>query len=131
MKANTTGKGMSVEVEGLDKLKSKLAGIPKKAVKNVLSEFTDILLDLQGKAQAICPHDLGDLEGSANSGAKAVGTSVTGFVSFDTPYATRQHEELEWQHEPGRQAKYLETPLKENLDNYIEQIEDAIKKGVI
>ena len=32
-------------------------------------------------------------------------------TSYDTPYAVRQHEELEWQHAPGRQAKYLETPL--------------------
>ncbi len=34
-------------------------------------------------------------------------------VSFDTPYAVRQHEELTWRHAPGRQAKYLEQPLHE------------------
>ena len=32
-------------------------------------------------------------------------------VSYDTPYAVRQHEELTYRHDPGRQAKYLETPL--------------------
>lgn len=32
-------------------------------------------------------------------------------VSYDTPYAVRQHEELGYQHDEGRQAKYLETPL--------------------
>ena len=32
-------------------------------------------------------------------------------VSYDTPYAVRQHEELTYQHDAGRQAKYLETPL--------------------
>jgi hypothetical protein len=31
-------------------------------------------------------------------------------VSYDTVYAVRQHEELTWRHDPGRQAKYLEQP---------------------
>lgn len=30
-------------------------------------------------------------------------------VSFDTPYAVRQHEDLTLHHDQGRQAKYLET----------------------
>lgn len=47
----------------------------------------------------------------ANSGA--VTPSPDGdrsYISFDTRYAVRQHEELGWRHLPGRQAKYLETP---------------------
>ena len=32
-------------------------------------------------------------------------------VSYDTPYAVRQHEEMSYRHDPGRQAKYLETPV--------------------
>jgi hypothetical protein len=34
-------------------------------------------------------------------------------VSYDTPYAVRQHEELSWRHDQGRQAKYLEQPLNQ------------------
>jgi hypothetical protein len=34
-------------------------------------------------------------------------------VSYDTPYAVRQHEELTWSHDDGRQAKYLETPVND------------------
>lgn len=34
-------------------------------------------------------------------------------VSYDTPYAVRQHEELTYQHDAGRQAKYLETPAND------------------
>ena len=37
--------------------------------------------------------------------------SLTGMVSYDTPYAVRQHEELNWRHAPGRTAKYLENSL--------------------
>ncbi len=32
-------------------------------------------------------------------------------VSFDTVYAVIQHEALDYQHDAGRQAKYLEQPL--------------------
>lgn len=34
-------------------------------------------------------------------------------ISYDTPYAVRQHEELSYRHAPGRTAKYLENPLRE------------------
>lgn len=37
--------------------------------------------------------------------------SLTGAVSYDTPYAVRQHEEMDWRHDEGRQAKYLEQPM--------------------
>ncbi|MFB7776926.1 hypothetical protein [Streptomyces bauhiniae] len=37
--------------------------------------------------------------------------SLTAMVSYDTPYAVRQHEETTWRHAPGRTAKYLENPL--------------------
>lgn len=37
--------------------------------------------------------------------------TLTGAVSYDTPYAVRQHEEVTWNHPNGRQAKYLETAV--------------------
>ncbi|MFG3090684.1 hypothetical protein ACGGAI_23970 [Streptomyces antibioticus] len=33
---------------------------------------------------------------------------LTAMVSYDTPYAVRQHEEMDYRHAPGRTAKYLE-----------------------
>ncbi|MEU9921870.1 hypothetical protein AB0H51_11335 [Streptomyces griseoluteus] len=38
-------------------------------------------------------------------------SALNGMVSFDGPYAVRQHEELTWRHAPGRTAKYLENSL--------------------
>lgn len=32
-------------------------------------------------------------------------------VSYDRPYAVRQHEELTWRHDAGKKAKYLEDPM--------------------
>ena len=34
-------------------------------------------------------------------------------VSYDTPYAVRQHEELSYRHQRGRKAKYLEDPCND------------------
>jgi hypothetical protein len=42
--------------------------------------------------------------------------SAEAAVSFDQPYAVRQHEEMDLRHDAGRTAKYLETPLREEAD---------------
>lgn len=36
---------------------------------------------------------------------------LRGAVSYDTPYAVRQHEDMTLQHDAGRSAKYLENAL--------------------
>ncbi|MFE0727949.1 hypothetical protein ACFW2X_06795 [Streptomyces antibioticus] len=36
---------------------------------------------------------------------------LTAMVSYDTPYAVRQHEEMDYRHAPGREAKYLENSV--------------------
>lgn len=60
-------------------------------------------------SRALVPHEEGTLE---RSGVPSVDeTQMKGAVSYDTPYAVRQHEELTWQHDEGRQAKYLEDPM--------------------
>jgi hypothetical protein len=40
--------------------------------------------------------------------------TLTGMVSYDTPYAVVQHERLDFRHAPGREAKYLENSLNES-----------------
>jgi len=58
---------------------------------------------------AVVPLDEGALQ---NSGTASVDAGdLTAAVSYDTPYAVRQHEELDYRHAPGRTAKYLERPL--------------------
>lgn len=52
------------------------------------------------------------LRGSAQV-TPAVQSDVRAIVSFDTPYAVKQHEELGYRHPQGGNAKYLERPLRE------------------
>jgi hypothetical protein len=55
------------------------------------------------------PLDEGMLQ---HSGTASVDEAdLTAMVSYDTPYAARQHEELDFEHAPGREAKFLENAL--------------------
>lgn len=99
--------------------------------------------DLAGRAQRLAPVDEGTLRGSVNvvlivNGTRFEGTGarqqaanaarlyakagqrveLDAEVSFNTVYAARQHEELDWQHPKGGQAKYLEAPLLANTARY-------------
>jgi hypothetical protein len=64
---------------------------------------------LLGESNLLVPHEEGDLERSGEVTSDASTGTVA--VSYDRPYAVRQHEELTYRHDQGRQAKYLETPM--------------------
>jgi hypothetical protein len=68
------------------------------------------------ESKKIVPLDEGTLERSG----KADVNGLHGSISFDTPYAARQHEELTWQHAPGRSAKYLEIPMARERQTVLE-----------
>lgn len=61
------------------------------------------------ESQAVVPLDEGYLQSTGTASVDE--STLTAAVSYDGPYAARQHEELDWRHAPGRQAKYLEGPL--------------------
>ncbi|MFI0897752.1 hypothetical protein [Streptomyces sp. NPDC020983] len=50
-------------------------------------------------------------EGTLERSGKVTVEGLNGAISYDTVYAVRQHEELDWQHLPGRRAKYLESSV--------------------
>lgn len=62
-----------------------------------------------GEAVDLVPHELGDLQDSGQTSVDE--EELVAAVSFDTPYAVVQHERMDFQHDAGRQAKYLEQPL--------------------
>lgn len=53
---------------------------------------------------------------------------LVGAVSYDTQYAVKQHEDLELQHDAGRNAKYLENAFNSERDVVIQIIADEIRK---
>ncbi|TQJ60482.1 minor capsid protein [Arthrobacter sp. SLBN-83] len=48
-------------------------------------------------------------------------------VSYDTPYAVKQHEDLTLRHDAGRSAKYLENALNSEVPAVREIIAQTIK----
>lgn len=83
---------------------------------------------LLGVSRARVPHEEGTLERSGVASVDAA--SLTGAVSYDTPYAARQHEELDWQHDEGRTAKYLEIPMGEEGPVIAELVAAEIRRAL-
>lgn len=52
------------------------------------------------------------------------------YVSFSTPYAIKQHEDLTLNHPRGGKAKYLEDPFKRNVDKVKKLVELRVKKSL-
>lgn len=78
----------------------------RKAAVVGLTKWAELVLQ---KARSIVPLDEATLE---RSGVASVDPAeLSAAVSFDTPYAVVQHEDLTLTHAPGREAKYLEKPL--------------------
>jgi hypothetical protein len=73
------------------------------------------------KAKPLAPREGGDLEATGEVLAPVwqgdVCTVVIGFggTPETAQYAVEQHERMDYKHEPGRQAKYLEAPANEAL----------------
>lgn len=64
---------------------------------------------LVGASRKLVPIQEGTLERSATASVDR--ERMRAAVSYDTPYAVRQHEDLNLKHDNGRTAKYLERPM--------------------
>ncbi|WP_221510156.1 minor capsid protein [Streptomyces sp. 3211] len=51
-------------------------------------------------------------------------------ISYDTPYAVRQHEELTYRHDAGRTAKYLEGPMTTEAAKAAEIIAAQLRRSL-
>ena len=52
------------------------------------------------------------------------------YISFNTPYARRMHEDLGYTPKRGGGPKYLETPFNRNKDKVLKYAEKQIKKAL-
>lgn len=77
-------------------------------------------------SSGLAPHEEGDLERSGEVSTDEASGTVA--VSYDRPYAVRQHEDLTLRHDDGRQAKYLEDPMSTERDVMLALIAKAAGK---
>jgi len=59
-----------------------------------------------------------------------IGKEKAVYISFNTPYARRQHEELDYEHPRGGKAKYLETPFNANKKKVLKYADEQIRKAL-
>ncbi|GII84598.1 hypothetical protein Ssi03_25880 [Sphaerisporangium siamense] len=79
-------------------------------------------------SRAEVPHEEGTLE---RSGTVSVDeTDLVGAVSFDGPYALRQHEDLTYRHDAGRKAKYLEDPWNREQGAMLEIVAAEVRRSL-
>lgn len=106
--------------------------------------LADALLFVAEESQQRAPTDTGDLRGSVRveldgnayaEGEKGGGVNVLGTVpetaekgsvSYNRPYAAQQHEQIDYDHPSGGQAKYLESVLVEESDHILQAIAGGI-----
>lgn len=74
----------------------------------------------------IVPIEEGTLETSGRVSVDPTGNRAA--VSYDTPYAVVQHEDLTMNHDAGRHAKYLETPMNTEADTIAKLVRAEVKK---
>lgn len=88
-------------------------------------------LALQRMSQKVVPVDTGALKASAATRKEGEGFRTKVTVSYGTDYGIYVHENLESRHAPGKIAKFLEKPARENADELAAIIrkEAQLKKG--
>jgi hypothetical protein len=74
------------------------------------------------------PHEEGTLERSGTTSVDAA--DLRGALSYDTPYAVIQHEDLTFRHDEGRKAKYLEDPFDSEQQTMQELIAAQIRRSL-
>lgn len=83
-------------------------------------------LFIQRKSQKVVPVDLGNLKNSAFTRHEGTGFKTAVTVGYTAAYAVFVHEILEARHRPGKIAKYLENPIKWNMNNILALIQGLI-----
>lgn len=98
-----------------DSMAGKLRGPIDKGVREHAADALYIAAEhVLGEALDIVPHEYGDLQASGRASSDP--DTLSAVVSFDTPYAVVQHEDMTLNHDAGRSAKYLEIPLNGSRD---------------
>jgi hypothetical protein len=59
-----------------------------------------------------------------------IGQEKAVYISFNTPYARRQHEEVGYNHPRGGKAKYLEDPFNRNKEKVLKYADKKIREAL-
>lgn len=99
----------------------------KRAVREGAADgVSDAAEFIMGKSKEVVPIEEATL---ARSGTVSVDRAqIVAAMSYDTEYAVIQHERLDFRHDPGRTAKYLENPMNQSAPDARRIIAAAIAR---
>ncbi len=83
-------------------------------------------MHLQGESIQEAPVETGDLRGNCAIDDSKLDSDKEVYVGYSLRYAKRQHESLDFSHPRGGKAKFLEDPYNRNIDNYNNNIANAV-----
>jgi hypothetical protein len=81
-----------------------------------------------GVSNSRVPLEEGTLERSGST--VVVEKDLEAVIFYDTVYAVVQHEALDFHHDPGREAKFLEKSLLESTDTFPEITAAQVKRAL-
>ena len=114
---------VTFDVSGFNAGVKKLQGSMKDASNNALFGIGGEILRLSGFE---VPHDKGLLQASG-SVEKDYSDQDAYIVGYNKVYAARLHEHPEYRFQKNRKGKYLEDPIKNNVEVFIRFYQNAIK----
>lgn len=125
MNSTITFKGIEKVVANLSLSSNKVRNAIKFALENAGG-------DLLKESVKIVPHDKGTLQDSGKVAPveKISADQMQVSVGYNTPYAARMHEHPEYKFQQGRRGKYLEDPLKQNVNKYKNGIVKEVKASL-
>lgn len=105
---------LSMEVTGVARVElaiKKKTNQYARGVARGVSKIGKLILD---ESRKIVPVDEWVLHNTSRVKESGRGFHKMAEVIYNQEYAAKQHEDLEYEHKPGRSAKYLEKPIRQN-----------------
>lgn len=89
----------------------------------------DITNDALRQANTTVPLLEGTLMRSGAADVQVTATRITGSVSYDTPYAVKQHEDAELHHKPPRRDHWLLRTVQEQHADYTRHVVETLREA--
>lgn len=103
-------------ISGLKEVYKGLQLTEEEIIQAALKGQKKLAANILGESQKLVPVDTGTLQRSGHI-TTDTGLNIT-TISYDTPYARKQHEDPTLNHPKGGQAKYLEQPFNEKAGEF-------------
>lgn len=114
------------DIKGLKEVYKNLELAEEEIIAAALKGQKVLAQNILGESQKIVPVDTGTLRRSGHISTEGNITTI----SYNTPYALKQHENASLNHPQGGEAKYLERPFNEKVQDYENYISTEVYKAM-